>query len=193
MAQALDGPTFVIYNVLANCGMVRAAQHEENYGYPFKTNGGPQADVGSGPMFLYHNTSYTLDPNSRAMLVKRPKWKLLTLRNNIWFGNKVGFEIWLAQPSPIDFDYDNLFAAEAGAPLVVQAYKTKYLTLDEVRANLKWLVHGISAEPKLQDVQKGDYLLLDDSPCIDAGIAIPGINDLRTKGTAPDLGAYEKK
>jgi hypothetical protein len=193
LAQALDGPTFVIYNVIADCGMVRAATHEENYGYPFKTNGGPQEDIGSGPIFFYHNTAYTLDPNSRAMLVKRPVWKKITLRNNIWYGRKLGFELWTEQPSPMDFDYDNLYAADTNAPLVLKAYHTQYRTLDEVRQKLKYLPHGLSAEPRLTDPAQGVYTLLADSPCVNAGTLVAGINEQRMRGAAPDLGAYERQ
>ena len=34
------------------------------------TNGGPHPEIGSGHVFFYHNTAYTDDPDSRAMLVK---------------------------------------------------------------------------------------------------------------------------
>jgi len=191
LAQALDGPTFVVYNVIANCGMVPAAQREENYGYPFKTNGGPQADIGSGPIFFYHNTAWTQDPNSRAMLVKRARWKKITLRNNIWCGRKLGFEVWEELPSPMDFDYDNLYVAEPGAPLVLRAYRTKYMTLEEVRDKLKYLQHGISADPQFADPENNVFTLKPESPCVDAGIVVPGINDQRILGAAPDMGAYE--
>lgn len=191
MAQALDGPTFVVYNVLSNCGVVAAAQREENYGYPFKTNGGSQAEVGSGPMFLYHNTSHTTDPKSRALLVKQAKWKLLTMRNNIWYGEEAGFELWPKEPSPIDWDYDNLFVAKKSAPLVVQAYRKKVQTLRDVQKEFGWLKRGLSAEPGFADSLRGNYELKKKSPCVDAGVALPGINVLRTVGKRPDVGAFE--
>ena len=193
VAQALDGPTFSLYNVIGNCGVVSAAQREENYGYPFKTNGGEGAEIGSGPLFFYHNTAYTSDPHSRALLVKRPAWKKLVMRNNIWCGQQAGFELWHEQPSPIDWDYDDLFVSDANAPLVVQAYRTKFPKLADVRSRLKWLPHGISADPQFIDSGRGDYRLRDSSPCINAGVPLGGINRLSTLGTAPDLGAYEKR
>ena len=96
VAQALDGPTFIMYNVIGNCGMVPAAQRpgSENAGYPFKTNGGTSAETGSGPLYFYHNTAFTLDPNSRAMLVKNARWRKMTLRNNIWVGQRLGLDLW---------------------------------------------------------------------------------------------------
>ena len=193
VAQALDGPTFTLYNVIGNCGVVSAAQREENYGYPFKTNGGEGAEIGSGPLFFYHNTAYTSDSHSRALLVKRPAWKKLVMRNNIWCGQQAGFELWHEQPSPIDWDYDDLFVSDTNAPLVVQAYRTKFPKLSDVRSRLKWLRHGINADPQFIDSGRGDYRLRDSSPCINAGVPLGGINRLSTLGTAPDLGAYEKR
>ncbi|MFO1007288.1 MAG: right-handed parallel beta-helix repeat-containing protein [Planctomycetaceae bacterium] len=193
VAQALDGPTFVLNNVIANCGVVRAAQREENYGYPFKTNGGEGAEIGSGPLFFYHNTAHTSDPNSRALLVKRPTWKKLVMRNNIWCGQKAGFDLWHEQPSPIDWDYDNLFVSDPTAPLVVQSYRKRIPKLVDVRKRFQWLPHGLSVDPRFVDPRKSDYRLQEDSPCIDAGVVLPGINSLSSRGRAPDLGAYEKR
>jgi hypothetical protein len=193
LAQALDGPTFVVYNVLANCGMVRAAQAEGCEGYPFKTNGGPRPEVGSGPIFLYHNTAWTADPESRALLVKHARWARITFRNNIWCGRKMGFEIWEERPSPMDFDYDDLYVEDPSAPLVQIARRVRCLKLEEVRAKLGHLRHGISADPALADPAQGVYALRDASPCVDAGVVIPGINDVRMQGPAPDLGAFERR
>lgn len=193
VAQALDGPTFVLNNVIGNCGVVSATQREENSGYPFKTNGGEGAEIGSGPLLFYHNTAYTSDPNSRALLVKRPTWKKLVMRNNIWCGQKAGFELWHDKPSPIDWDYDNLFVSDPSAPLVVQSYRHPFPTLVDVRKRFQWLPHGLSADPRFVNSSRGDYRLRDDSPCIDAGIALPGINNWSSRGRAPDLGAYESR
>lgn len=193
LAQALDGPTFVLYNTLANCGVVPAAQREENYGYPFKTNGGAQADVGSGPMFFYHNTAHTTDPQSRALLVKQARWKQLRLRNNIWCGEAAGFELWPKDPSPIDWDFDNLFVSNLKAPLVIQAYRTNYQSLEDVRRHFGWLQRGLNVPPEFRRQAQGDYRLEQTSPCRDAGTLIPGINPLRMKGSRPDLGAWESE
>jgi hypothetical protein len=191
LAQALDGPTFVVYNVIANSGLVRSAQVEGNIGRPFKTNGGPEADVGSGPVFFYHNTAWSSDTNSRAMLVTHAKWAKITFRNNIWCGGSMGAECWESQLSPMDFDYDNLYSMNTNGPLFQIAYHNNYKTLDDVRRKLRYLRHGISAEPRLAAPGRGDFRLAAGSPCVDAGIAVPGITDGRILGTAPDMGAYE--
>lgn len=194
VAQALDGPTFAIYNVIGDCGLVQSTIREGNWSYPFKTNGGPHAeDIGSGPMFFYHNTAYTTDPDSHAMLVKRPKWKSLVLKNNIWAGQKLGFEIWLRQPSPMDWDYDDLYVANPAGPLMLIDYKIVLKSLAEITAKYGYMKNGISADPMINDPAGGNYELKDQSPCIDKGVLIPGINDLRKRGAAPDIGAYERR
>jgi hypothetical protein len=194
LAQALDGPTYIAYNVLANCGMVPAATREGNPGYPFKTNGGNggiSKDWHTGAVYFYHNIAHTQDPESGAMLVKFAKWRLITMRNNIWCGNKLGAEFWRKEVSPIDMDYDTLFVSKPDAPLVLQQYHTEYRTLDDVRQHFGWLRNGLSADPRLEATAAGRYTLRPDSPCIDAGTPIAGINELRTRGAAPDMGAYE--
>jgi len=193
LAQALDGPTYCIYNVIGDCGVVPATTREGNFGYPFKTNGGPGEEIGSGPIFFYHNTSFTVDPQSRAAVVKYPKWRKITFRNNIWYGRQLGFEIWRDPPSPMDLDWDNIYVADTNAPLFQFAYHNNLNTIDEVRRKRFWMKNGISADPLIADEAEGIYELTDASPCIDAGTPVPGINFLRAAGKAPDQGAYEKQ
>ena len=191
LAQALDGPTFIVYNVIANCGTVRSAIKEENAGYPFKTNGGPETEVGTGPVFFYNNVAWSSNPKGGAMLVKYAKWAKITFRNNIWYGKAMGFESWVNPPSPMDFDYDDLYVADTNAPLVLYAYHTRFNTLEDVRKRLRFLKNGISADPKLADPEQGNFRLADGSPCVDAGTPVQGITDGRFQGAAPDMGAYE--
>jgi len=193
LATALDGPTFIVYNVIANYGMVRSALKEENAGYPFKTNGGPETEVGSGKIFFYNNIAWSANPKSGAMLVKYAKWDKITFRNNIWSGNAMGFESWVNPPCPMDFDYDDLYVADTNAPLVLYAYHTRFNTLADVQKRLRFLKHGLSADPKLADPRQGDFHLAAGSPCVDAGTPVPGITDGRFLGAAPDMGAYESR
>jgi hypothetical protein len=62
-----------------------------------------------------------------------------------------------------------------------------------VQERYGWLKHGISADPLILNAGGGDFSLSDSSPCIDAGILVFGINDLRVKGSAPDIGAFESR
>jgi hypothetical protein len=45
----------------------------------------------------------------------------------------------------------------------------------------------------LTDPEAGTYTLSARSACIDAGVIVPGINEGRSLGAAPDMGAYENR
>jgi hypothetical protein len=189
LAQALDGPTWILYNAIIDCGVSPATSLEDYEGYPFKTNGGPQPEVGSGPVFFYHNTAWTSDPRSRALLVKsNVRWRLFVLYNNIWCGKAMGFDKWSGPLSPMDWDYDDVWH-EAGP--FMKHEKKVYPGLAEVRVAFGVLPHGMSADPKFVAPEKGDFSLLPGSPCIDAGVVLDGINTERYSGAAPDMGAFE--
>ena len=51
-------------------------------------------------------------------------------------------------------------------------------------------MHGLSVDPRFTGPDRGDYSLAKDSPLIDKGVLIPGIND-DFSGNAPDIGAFE--
>ena len=189
LAQALDGPTFILYNQILNSGVCQATREESFEGYPFKTNGGTGSKIGSGEVFFYHNTSCTSDPKSRAILIKSGRWKKLTFRNNIWVGRAEGFVSWRAPLSPLDFDYDDLYVENGGT--LMRLGKDVYHTLGDVQRGTSHLKHGFSVDPRLRKTATGAFELAPDSPLIDRGVAIPGINDERTKGEGPDLGACE--
>lgn len=193
LAQALDGPTWIIYNVIANSGVCVASTNPADYqyeGYPFKTNGGPNPRVGSGPIFFYHNTAWTSDPRGGAMLVKsEAKWKIMTLRNNIWAGNVTGFNCWNPRPSLMDWDYDDVYSPKG--PFFRMRDAADCPTIADFRKVYGSLIHGISQDPALVAPQQGDFSISRTSPCVDAGVVLPGINDLRSAGKAPDIGSYE--
>ena len=190
LAQGLDGPTWIVNNVIANSGVCYAANPGRYPGYPWKTNGGPGSREGSGPAFFYHNTSYTQDPKSDALLVKRARWKKFTLKNNIWCGKVGGLRTSTWPISPMDWDYDNVFT-ETGLFARYDRGRIAFPTIEDFRKETGWLAHGISKDPRFVDADRGDYRLQPGSPCIDAGVVINGINDGRFSGKAPDLGAFE--
>jgi hypothetical protein len=67
------------------------------------------------------------------------------------------------------------------------------MTLNEIRQRYGWLVNGLSTDPLISDIKGRNFTLKATSPCIDAGVLVPGINDLRIKGRAPDIGAFENE
>jgi len=202
LAQALDGPTWVLYNIIADCGVCKAAAHGGDWGYPIKTNGGDwNTNVGTGHVLVYHNTAYTRDPASHAFLVKYAIWRGIRFRNNIWCGKMMGVRSLQPQLWPVDWDYDNIHH-ESGP--FAQLGERVYQTLDDFRTGrvIMYLPafgpkglgkHLMSVDPKFENADNGDYRLCADSPCVDAGEIVPGINDLRYRGAAPDMGAVESQ
>jgi len=200
LAQALDGPTWVLYNVIANCGVCSGTELGGTWGYPIKLNGGDgYLDRGTGTVLLYHNTSYTDDPDGRAFLVKQAMWRGLVFRNNIWCGKIAGLVSFYPQIWPVDWDYDVIYR-ESG-PLADMGGR-QYQTLEELREGKPVMAlpffgrsglgsHLMTADPKFLDPLSGDFRLREDSPCRGAGVVVPGINDGRSTGTAPDIGAFE--
>jgi hypothetical protein len=202
LAQALDGPTWVLFNVIANCGVCSGTRLGGVWGYPIKMNGGDgYLDVGTGTVLLYHNTSYTSDPDGRAFLVKQAMWRNLVFRNNIWCGKIAGLVSFHPQIWPVEWDYDDIYR-ESGPLADMGGFR--YETIDELRSATAVMpvprfgrsgfgAHLMSREPRFVSPDAGDYRLRPDSPCIDAGVVIPGINDGHFRGEAPDMGAFESE
>lgn len=185
LAQALDGPTWIVRNLIIDAGICQATALEDYEGYPFKTNGGRGTDVGSGEVFFYHNTATTREPASSAILVKSGvAWRRFTLRNNIWHGRAAGFTSWSAALSRLDWDYDCL-STDAGPYASIGG--TTHSTIGDLAAETGWLQNGIADPPGFAD---DDYHLTAGSPCRESGVVIPGIND-GFGGAAPDRGARE--
>ncbi len=188
LAQALDGPVWIVRNLIADAGLCKATELEGYEGYPFKTNGGPSPEVGSGEVFFFHNTAYTHDPASAAMLIKADViWREFTLRNNIWCGLDRGFVSWRDTVSPMDWDHDALWTG--GSPYA-EVGNTEYDDLATFTGGTGWLIAGTDEWPMFADEDGGDYSLDEASPLIDRGVLIPGINE-DYLGCAPDLGWIE--
>jgi hypothetical protein len=158
------GPVFIVRNVLL--------EYNES-GVKFNTGHG-RGIIRN--VFYYHNTFVPWEYNRRGILTiwAGTPSKNIVFRNNIFTGDTraVSFQGLAHRP---DMDYDLWHAQEVG----------------EVRsrfedAGLKWETHGLFADPRLTPA----YHLKRDSPAIDKGIEIPGIND-GWHGKKPDLGAYE--
>ncbi|MBI3830920.1 MAG: right-handed parallel beta-helix repeat-containing protein [Planctomycetes bacterium] len=182
VAQALDGPVWLLYNVIARQGNSTGTSIDKYEGYPIKTNGGNGTEIGTGWLFMYHNTSWLFDPNGYAFLIKKAKWKKFVFRDNIWVGHTGGFNSWNEALSPIDMDHDCFFADKGPQ---VKIRKTESAPGDKGNGVV---LNFFYEDPKLVNATGGDYRLASGSPCVAKGVPIPGIDDARYKGAAPDLG-----
>jgi len=180
LAPITYGPTYVFRNLCINFSLLGI---KLNSGYP-----------SSGWKYIYHNTFYTSIRNSTFS--KEPPicigsasavYSHLVTRNNIFHltgDNYVitgSIEAWLL--IGCSFDYDNLYTSAVPCPI----FTNNLNTIKNVKGMEK---NGISADSNFLSPEKGDFRLKPDSPCIDAGVRIPGFND-DYYGYAPDIGALE--
>ena len=190
VAQGYQGPTYVLYNVLAGFGNSSASRLPPRFeGYPVKTNGGTRYGT-TGWVFFFHNTCHTSSPNTCAFRVQEAQWRKLVLANNIWQGTRDGLVFWREKISPISMSGDLLHVKTGG---LAKVRKMGYATLGEARRRLPFLKGVRSGDPRFRDPGQGDFRLSSGSPAIDSGVVIPGVNDLRFLGKAPDVGALESK
>jgi hypothetical protein len=77
--------------------------------------------------------------------------------------------------------------------VLAKVRKTGYVILSQAMQRLPFLRGVQIGDPRFRDPGQGDFRLQAGSPAIDAGVMIPGVNDLRFLGKAPDVGALESK
>lgn len=147
-----------------------------------------------GSAYIYHNTAvgpaYGLifsSGNNRIC-------ENMTIRNNIASvaGRVMGHYTDTIPPGEQTdtWDYDALYSAEWNGWF----YGIRYFSLAELQA-AGHEIHGIDGNPLFMNPAGHDYRLQSTSPCIDAGVVIPGFNDADSpwpyNGDAPDMGALE--
>lgn len=190
IAQAVHGPTWVVRNVIADFGCSTAATLTPHFeGYPVKTNGGAEHGT-TGWAFFAHNTAVTTAPQTNAFRVQEAAWSKLVFANNIWAGTRDGLVCWRDALSPLDIRRDIVFASTG---VVLRIGRT--VCPDGPSATRRFPPFGgvIVADPRLTNPTDGDFRPLPGSPAIDAGVVVPGINDRGFAGSAPDIGAIERR
>ena len=161
------GPSYVFRNLIVLTG-------EEFFrtGAGFKMGG--NRFPAPGLSLLLHNTIYSNGHGLTAGHYGKGPTPILT-RNNVFFGPSVGCgAIRYRYTSDVDFDYDLI--PPHGTQIAATGQET----------------HAVKGYPKVENAAAGDYRLLPDSPGVDAGQRLPGINDGFT-GPGPDLGAFERR
>ena len=184
LAPVYDGPVYAIRNLICRTGV----GNNEHTGSPFKFNSGYGL---SGPMVLLHNTADAALPGNDGLDIREPgSWDVIYARNNVWAGTS--YALNNENPDqPLDLDYDDLYTTLAGELVWWAGLPDRHLnTLAEFQSATGQEPHGLNVEPGFADASSGDYTLGPASDLIDAGVAIPGINDGYT-GAAPDVGAFE--
>jgi hypothetical protein len=154
---------------------------------------------------VYHNTVYGSHPDAQPYgLAIFDDVTNIDLRNNIFHGtlldvgnNNYGRCVLDQGVSTFsNRDYNLYFQEDAGQPITGSengygGWDTFMDEWDSWKAGSGFESHSPDPQRTLfVDRINGDFSLQVDSPAIDAGVIIPGIND-DYQGTAPDLGALE--
>jgi hypothetical protein len=182
VAPAAIGPTYIFRNILSDW-----RSSEEFTGYPFKFNVGSSLAIEW--IYLYHNTCVTTVPGQHGFWFKQySNWTNVISRNNIFAGTDYALENQATVPNTVDFDYDCLFTTKA--PPVIRWAGVNYNSLNQFALATGQEAHGMTNQPAFLNPALHDFYLPANSPLIDQGIAIPGIND-DPFGGGPDLGALE--
>lgn len=181
VAPCAIGPTYIMRNILMNWHDVDAYG-----GYPVKFNVNSSLPIRW--VYLYHNTCHTRHPAQNAFLFKAySNWTDIVSRNNIYSATGYAMESW-SGTNPVSFDFDNLHTTDTARFASWGGVKAASLAAFQQLSGQE--MKGLSEDPLFVDSPGGVITLHPDSPMIDAGVRIPGVND-HFLGTAPDMGASE--
>jgi hypothetical protein len=172
IAPNYQGPEYVLYNTITNT-----------------TRGGFKFSISStGETWIAHNT-LTGDVSGSAAVHPSGPWSNMHFVNNILVGNNSAAVSDDAGESASGntFDGDLVYSNYAA---LFRWKGTNYSTLSALRSGTGFEMNGKAGDPKFMSAAGGDYRLQTGSPAIDAGMRLPGINDMFS-GAAPDIGAYE--
>ena len=185
VAPTWPGPSWIVRNIAWNLGNTRTSQVDGYTSSFLKVNSGYPDRV--GPLLLYHNSILTSAPATEALYLLDPGvTSSLRSRNNVYAATRY---VWVKVNSiAVDADYDLLYSSDPTR--LVKWLGTNYASLSALRSALGLELAGLSADPGLVAPASGDFRPRADSPLIDHGLPIPGIND-GYRGSAPDIGAIE--
>ncbi len=142
----------------------------------------------SGYVYLY-NCTFVADGYRQSVWDYGGSWANLTFRNCIFYGTDSVFSDSGRAKQGVTFDYDDLYTTLPGK--FVQWQGKRYEDLAAFQAD-GFEKNGVSADPGFVAGDAGDFGLMPDSPLVDKGVHIPGIND-DYAGKAPDIGAFERR
>jgi len=185
VAPAAPGPTWIVRNVAYNFGNTRTSQSDGYTASALKINSGYSTPI--GPLLLYHNSFVSEIPGTDALALLNPgESTSLVARNNVFAGTQ--YAIYKVNPITLDLDWDALYTTDPVR--FVKWEGTNHADLAALQSAEGQEMNGLSAPPLLTDPSNGDFTPQFDSPLIDRGTIIPGIND-GFEGSAPDMGAVE--
>jgi hypothetical protein len=184
VAPAAPGPVYLVRNVAWRVGNTRTSLQDGYTASAIKVNSGYATPV--GPLLVYHNTFLTDVPTTDAIALLDPGYStFIRARNNVIAGTRYALD--KVNPVAWSGDGDDLYTIDGSR--LVYWMGTRYDTLGAFRA-LGQEPNGLSAPPQLTSPASGSFEPQPGSPLVDAGVALPGINDAYV-GAGPDVGALE--
>lgn len=171
LAPILVGPVYAVRNRMSD----------------YRESGFKVSNDSTGRVFLFHNTSWVGAAEHNGMNVSGP-FEHITFRNNIVAGTFYAIEMSL-ETGPNDLDYDLLHTTR-GAP-IIKWQDVRYDSLVDLCAATGLECHGSDAAPALTDPSHGVLMPTVDSPAVDSGVRLYGIND-DFAGDGPDMGYVER-
>ncbi len=153
----------------------------------FKLGGSGLWPNSLGRIYVRNNTLITTAPGANGFSTHGDGNYVANLqtRNNIILVSRYIKEEMGGGSGQWDMDYDVCYTTERPITDCIKHLDTR-MGWDAWRAATGQEAHGKYAEPMLDS----DYIPIVGSPCIDAGVIIPGVND-NYIGSAPDVGAAE--
>ena len=159
-----------------------------------------------GHIYLMHNTFHSIDDLGFDMYLWFATWKKFYSRNNIYYseGRSCLFFDAVGGDSTYSFDSqgDNFYDKRTGTIAIVQpvngvAHCDEYKTVESLSHGLATItgsgnvmIQGYQYDPMFANPAANDFSLSDQSPLIDSGVVIDGLNT-DFKNNAPDIGAFE--
>lgn len=171
IAPVTYGPVWVLRSTFANF-----------YGTSIKWDLNPD-----GAVFIYHNTSWTNAAGVNGMSMIRTAHNV-TMRNNIFQGNGYAFEEPFSGSTRHDWNYDNWHTTKPAPHFKWE--NVNYATIADLCKSTRLECNGHESPPGFVNPFGGDFTLLSNSPNVDRGVLIAGINDA-FYGNMPDIGAFE--
>ena len=176
LCPTITGPAYVFRNVIF-----------DSFWEQYKLG-----DNSHGRIYMYHNTYYTSRGGDGYKQTNSGLGNIVS-RNNIVYAGRYVFEFGGVTNATMDFDYDSIYTTSSDRFV---KWGSTYRTLSAFQSAQNQELNAVSvSDNRFVDEDSGDLHLDADSPCIDAGVVIPGFNDENSpwpySGNAPDIGAYE--
>ena len=192
IAEGADGPIYIFNNIFHDFTTDTtwiSSFGNTSLGRPIKTNASDIANTGY--FYFMHNTVYAQNSHFSMDILKvgTYSWDRHKFLNNIWQSeNQYAFRIRTTNFGPFLADYNCFF--NTGTSSLISINSSNFPDIPSYTAQYFVDSNSLNVDPIFVAASTNDFHLACNSPLIDAGIVIDGLNE-GFKGAAPDIGAFE--